>query len=197
MKKTLCLLIMASLLWLPAAQAEQSGKRVVVDKSLHVLVLYDKDNNPIQYYPISCGTFEKPTREGDLYIVYKTRDPHWLPSNWEFYSDYFKDPTPIEPYKDNKGNPLGTTFTSLNWEDFGIHGTNAPLCIGRHVSSGCVRMHIPDNEKIYPEFEQGMPVKIRTDETVPWKVSESYSTWWGLYDIVSLARRIESQKGDK
>lgn len=175
----------------------QSSKRIVIDKSLHVIVMYDENDKPLQYYPISCGTFATPTKEGDLYVVYKKRDPSWLPLNWEHYSEYFSSPTPVPPYKDNKGNPLGTTFTSLNWADFGIHGTNAPLCIGRHVSSGCVRMHIPDNEKFFPLIEEGMPVKIRTDETIPWKLTEAYSAWWGVYDIVSLAHRIESLKGDK
>jgi lipoprotein-anchoring transpeptidase ErfK/SrfK len=180
-----------------SAKAVSPENRIVIDKSLHVIVMYDKDNKPVQYYPISCGTFDKPTKEGDLFVVYKKRDPYWLPINWDHYPEYFKDPTPIEPYRENKGNPLGTTFTSLNWADFGIHGTNAPLCIGRHISSGCVRMHIPDNEKFFPLIEDGMQVKIKTEEKIPWRIAEAYSSWWGVYDIVNIARRIESTEGDK
>jgi lipoprotein-anchoring transpeptidase ErfK/SrfK len=195
MKKIFVFLALAVLI-APVSAATPSN-RIVIDKSLHVIVMYDKDSNPIQYHPISCGTFEKPTREGELYVVYKKRDPSWLPLNWKEYDEYFKEPTPIPPYKDNKSNPLGTTFTSLNWADFGIHGTNAPLCIGRHVSSGCVRMQIPDNEKFFPLIEEDMKVSIRTDARIPWKLTEAYSTWWGVYDIVSLAHRIESLKGEK
>lgn len=197
MKKTVLVLLVMMCLGVGAADAGTSERKIVVDKTFHVLVMYDKDNRPIQYYPIACGMFEKPTKEGDLFVVYKKRDPYWLPINWQDYSQYFKEPKPVEPYVKDKTNPLGTTFTSLNWADFGIHGTNAPLCIGRHVSSGCVRMHITDNEKLFPLIEAGMPVKIRTDENIPWRIAESYSSWWGVYDVVSLARRIESQKGDK
>ncbi len=191
------LVILALVVLIAPVSAATPSNRIVIDKSLHVIVMYDKDNNPIQYHPISCGTFATPTKEGELYVVYKKRDPSWLPLNWDNYPEYFTSPSPIPPYKDNKGNPLGTTFTSLNWADFGIHGTNAPLCIGRHVSSGCVRMQIPDNEKFFPLIEEDMRVSIRTDERIPWKLTEAYSTWWGIYDIVSLAHRIESIKGEK
>lgn len=197
MRKILFTLVAVTLISLPSVNAGQTGKRVVIDKSLHVIVMYDEQDNPLQYYPISCGTFDTPTKEGDLHVVYAKKDPYWLPINWDHYPEYFSGPNPVSPYKENKGNPLGTTFTSLNWADFGIHGTNAPLCIGRHISSGCVRMHIPDNEKMFPLFEPMMPVKIRTDQNVPWRISENYSAWWGIYDIVSLARRIESKKGDE
>ena len=43
----------------------------------------------------------------------------------------------------------------------GIHGTPADWSVGTRASHGCIRMHIPDVEKLYDQVSVGMPVQIR------------------------------------
>ncbi|WP_423241369.1 L,D-transpeptidase family protein [Oceanobacillus zhaokaii] len=42
----------------------------------------------------------------------------------------------------NWGHGFGTRWLGLDvpWGNFGIHGTNKPVLIGKNVSSGCIRM---------------------------------------------------------
>ncbi|MBR2054254.1 MAG: peptidoglycan-binding protein, partial [Clostridia bacterium] len=57
---------------------------------------------------------------------------------------------------------FGTRFMGLNvnFGDFGIHGTNKPASIGGHFSHGCIRMRIPDAEKLYSLTGYGTKVII-------------------------------------
>lgn len=43
----------------------------------------------------------------------------------------------------------------------GIHGTNDPSSIGKRVSSGCIRMHNADIEKLAAMLPVGVPVVVR------------------------------------
>ena len=42
----------------------------------------------------------------------------------------------------------------------GIHGTDAVGSLGSAASHGCIRMAIPDVEKLYDEVDTGAPVYI-------------------------------------
>ena len=44
--------------------------------------------------------------------------------------------------------------------NLGIHGTNAPSSIYSLVTHGCMRLHPEDIEKMYPQVEIGMSVRI-------------------------------------
>ena len=73
--------------------------------------------------------------------------------------------------------------------DYGIHGTNEPMVIGRHVSHGCIRMQITNVEELFPTVEIGTPVEVRSDPAIAWRQPNSFSSWWGLHNILTLARR--------
>lgn len=47
-------------------------------------------------------------------------------------------------------NPLGAFWLGLSLGSVGVHGTNAPLSIFRHVTHGCVRLHPDDIARLYP-----------------------------------------------
>jgi lipoprotein-anchoring transpeptidase ErfK/SrfK len=62
------------------------------------------------------------------------------------------------------GNPLGARALYLGGTAYRIHGTNQPDTIGRHVSSGCIRMLNEDVIDLYARVEVGTKVIVLPDE---------------------------------
>ena len=47
------------------------------------------------------------------------------------------------------GNPLGARAMYIGGTEYRIHGTNDPTTIGKHVSSGCIRLTNDDVIDLY------------------------------------------------
>lgn len=58
------------------------------------------------------------------------------------------------------GNPLGARALYLGGTDYRIHGTNDPSSIGKHVSSGCIRMLNEDVMDLYDRVPTGTKVVV-------------------------------------
>ncbi len=58
------------------------------------------------------------------------------------------------------GNPLGARALYLGNTDYRIHGTNDPSSIGKHVSSGCIRMLDADVIDLYGRVGIGTKVVV-------------------------------------
>ena len=58
------------------------------------------------------------------------------------------------------GNPLGARALSLGNTAYRIHGTNDPKSIGRHVSSGCIRLRDEDVIDLYDRVGIGTKVVV-------------------------------------
>jgi len=58
------------------------------------------------------------------------------------------------------GNPLGARALYLGNTDYRIHGTNDPTSIGKHVSSGCIRMLNADVIDLYGRVNIGTKVIV-------------------------------------
>lgn len=122
---------------------------VVIDKSMHQLIVYLNDT-PLRSFRVATGRGAL-TPEGDFTIANKLVNPWYLPKNI--------------PGGD-KRNPFGTRWLGLSVPNtggyrYGIHGTNRPHSIGSSVSSGCIRMRNQDVEWLYKHLEIGTPVRIR------------------------------------
>jgi lipoprotein-anchoring transpeptidase ErfK/SrfK len=61
------------------------------------------------------------------------------------------------------GNPLGARALYLGNTDYRIHGTNDPSSIGKHVSSGCIRMLNADVMDLYNRVDVGTKVIVLPD----------------------------------
>jgi lipoprotein-anchoring transpeptidase ErfK/SrfK len=61
------------------------------------------------------------------------------------------------------GNPLGARALYLGNTDYRIHGTNAPDSIGKHMSSGCIRMLNADVIDLYNRVNIGTKVIVLPD----------------------------------
>ena len=88
-------------------------------------------------YPVAVGKPATPTPSGDYKVINKVINP---------------------------GGVLGTRWMGLNIPggNYGIHGTNIPSSIGNRVSLGCIRMHNPSVEELFPQVPVGTPVRIIT-----------------------------------
>ncbi|MGQ0613029.1 MAG: L,D-transpeptidase family protein [Planctomycetaceae bacterium] len=77
--------------------------------------------------------------------------------------DWYPRPGVKIPYGD-PGNILGTRWLGFRnteqFRGFGIHGTKDPSSIGREESSGCVRMHQEDVERLFSWTPAGTTVRI-------------------------------------
>jgi lipoprotein-anchoring transpeptidase ErfK/SrfK len=61
------------------------------------------------------------------------------------------------------GNPLGARALYLGNTDYRIHGTNDPASIGKHISSGCIRMLNADVTDLYNRVNIGTKVIVLPD----------------------------------
>lgn len=130
------------------------SRRVVVDLSQLRLFLYQGDQL-LRSYPVAAGQPAYPTPTGSYRVVSKVMNPTWYPPN----SDWAKDAKPIPP---GIANPLGTRWIGTSAPGVGIHGTPDDASIGTHASHGCIRMHIPDVEALFPDVVIGMRVVIQS-----------------------------------
>ncbi len=61
------------------------------------------------------------------------------------------------------GNPLGARALYLGNTDYRIHGTNEPTSIGKHMSSGCIRLLNADIVDLYGRVGVGTKVVVLAD----------------------------------
>jgi lipoprotein-anchoring transpeptidase ErfK/SrfK len=61
------------------------------------------------------------------------------------------------------GNPLGARALYLGHTDYRIHGTNDPTSIGKHMSSGCIRLLNADVVDLYNRVGIGTKVIVLPD----------------------------------
>ncbi len=136
----------------PIMVRETEGK-LVVEKSKFRVTVY-RDGKKVSTYPVAIGTSSYPTPTGTYEIFEMYKNPTWIPPN----SPWAKGLEPIPP---GPGNPLGTRWIGTTAPAIGFHGTPQDWTIGSAASHGCVRMHIPDVEKMYEQVEVGWSVDFR------------------------------------
>ncbi|HYX85759.1 MAG TPA: L,D-transpeptidase family protein [Gaiellales bacterium] len=128
--------------------------RIVIDQSSHMLTLY-RYGKPSVSFPVAVGQPAYPTPDGHFFIISKVENPTWVPPP---DAPWAQGAVPIPP---GPGNPLGTRWMGLSAPGVGIHGTDDPASIGYSVSHGCIRMQIPDAERLFSMVSIGMSVVIQ------------------------------------
>ena len=106
---------------------------VLLVKSQRQITLFD-GNSPVRQYPVAIGKPSTPTPTGNYAIATKITNP---------------------------GGVLGTRWMGLNYDAYGVHGTNSPWLIGQMVSNGCIRMHNAHVEELFTLVNVGTPMYIR------------------------------------
>lgn len=115
------------------ADTTLANPKIAIVKSTRTLTLFD-GNTRVQSFPVAIGKPSTPTPVGNYVVATKILNP---------------------------GGVLGSRWMGLNFDAYGIHGTNKPWLIGQMVSNGCIRMHNPHVETVFSMVKLGTPIYIR------------------------------------
>jgi lipoprotein-anchoring transpeptidase ErfK/SrfK len=127
---------------------------IVVDRSQFRLRLF-KELKPAQTYGIAVGQVGLETPAGQYTIANKAVNPAWHVPNSAWAGKLAGKVIP----GDDPTNPIKARWLGI-FDGVGIHGTTDDASIGHNASHGCIRMHIPDVEKLYDEVPVGSAVYI-------------------------------------
>jgi lipoprotein-anchoring transpeptidase ErfK/SrfK len=127
---------------------------IIVNRSQFRLRLF-KDLKPTQSFGIAVGQVGLETPAGQYTIANKAINPAWHVPNSPWAG---KLAGKVIPGNDPT-NPIKARWLGI-YDGVGIHGTSDDGSIGSNASHGCIRMHIPDVEKLYDEVPVGAAVYI-------------------------------------
>jgi lipoprotein-anchoring transpeptidase ErfK/SrfK len=127
---------------------------IVVNRSQFRLRLF-KELKPAQTYGIAVGQVGLETPAGQYTIANKAVNPAWHVPNSAWAGKLAGKVIP----GDDPTNPIKARWLGI-FDGVGIHGTTDDASIGHNASHGCIRMHIPDVEKLYDEVPVGSAVYI-------------------------------------
>ena len=127
---------------------------IIIDTPHTYLYLTLGDGQALRY-GIGVGR-EGFTWSGVETIVRKAEWPDWIPP---------AEMVARQPYLPRgvgggPGNPLGARALYLGNTDYRIHGTNDPTTIGKHVSSGCIRLQNADVIDLFSRVGIGTKVVV-------------------------------------
>jgi lipoprotein-anchoring transpeptidase ErfK/SrfK len=127
---------------------------IVVNRSQFRLRLFKKLRNT-QTFGIAVGQVGLETPAGQYTIANKAINPAWHVPNSAWAGKLAGRVIP----GDDPTNPIKARWLGI-FDGVGIHGTSDDASIGSNASHGCIRMHIPDVEKLYDEVPVGSAVYI-------------------------------------
>jgi lipoprotein-anchoring transpeptidase ErfK/SrfK len=127
---------------------------IVVNRSQFRLRLFKKLKNT-QTFGIAVGQVGLETPAGQYTIANKAINPAWHVPNSAWAGKLAGKVIP----GDDPTNPIKARWLGI-FDGVGIHGTSDDASIGSNASHGCIRMHIPDVEKLYDEVPVGSAVYI-------------------------------------
>jgi lipoprotein-anchoring transpeptidase ErfK/SrfK len=133
---------------------DQPPGTIIIDTAHTFLYLTLGDGKALRY---GIGVGRKGfTWSGVETISRKSEWPDWIPP---------AEMIARQPYLPRwvgggPGNPLGARALYLGNTDYRIHGTNNPGSIGKHVSSGCIRMRDADVIDLYGRVSVGTKVVV-------------------------------------
>jgi lipoprotein-anchoring transpeptidase ErfK/SrfK len=133
--------------------AEPAGT-IIIDTG-HTFLYLTLGNGQALRYGIGVGR-QGFTWSGVQTISRKAEWPDWIPP---------AEMVARQPYLPRwvgggPGNPLGARALYLGNTDYRIHGTNDPTTIGKHVSSGCIRLQNADVIDLYQRVGTGTKVIV-------------------------------------
>ena len=142
------------------ASAEAPGT-VIIDTP-HTALYYVLGNGKAIRYGIGVGR-QGFTWAGVKQVARKAEWPDWYPPQ-EMIA---RQPYLPRMVAGGPGNPLGARAMYLGGTEYRIHGTNDPTTIGKHVSSGCIRLTNEDVEDLYSRVQIGAKVIVLPQTNTP------------------------------
>jgi lipoprotein-anchoring transpeptidase ErfK/SrfK len=127
---------------------------IVIDPA-HTYLYFVLGGGTAMRYGIGVGR-EGFTWSGTETIVRKAEWPDWYPPSEMIQ----RQPYLPRVMAGGPGNPLGARALYLGNTEYRIHGTNQPATIGKHVSSGCIRMLNVDAIDLFDRVSLGAKVVV-------------------------------------
>jgi lipoprotein-anchoring transpeptidase ErfK/SrfK len=124
------------------AHAQRQVIVSVPDRKLVVM----QDGAVLRVFEVAVGADVSPSPAGRFEIVSRLSEPTYYHAGV------------VIPAGSN--NPLGPRWVGLNKKGYGIHGTNAPVSIGKAASHGCIRMRNRDIVQFFALVRVGDTVEI-------------------------------------
>jgi lipoprotein-anchoring transpeptidase ErfK/SrfK len=161
--------------------ASNEAPGTVVIDTPHTVLYFVLGNGKAIRYGIGVGR-EGFTWAGVKQVARKAEWPDWIPP---------QEMIARQPYlprfvAGGPGNPLGARAMYLGGTVYRIHGTNDPTTIGKHVSSGCIRLTNDDVSDLYSRVQVGAKVivlpqatPVHTAQQAPAPVSNARMSWNG------------------
>ena len=113
-------------------------------------MLFFTGNPPAMGFPVGLGGRDWPTPLGEFSVIAREENPTWdVPTSIQAEMRR-EGRAVVQKVPPGPSNPLGAFWLGLSLGSVGVHGTNAPLSIFRHVTHGCVRLHPDDIARLYP-----------------------------------------------
>ncbi len=111
------------------------------------------ERHEVRTYPIGIGVLDYKTPIGQHFRVQsKSVNPGWhIPKGLQA-----KYGMAFMPHSDE--NPVGSRWLGLS--HYGLHGTHAPMGVGRLVSHGCIRHYPEDIEQLFDITPVGTTVEM-------------------------------------
>lgn len=136
---------------------EYAAAKVVVDKSLDQIRVFDAAGRLAAVYPATVGSTERPAPSGAFAVKGVARNPIYFydPTRLTFTPEGAQGKLRIAP---GPNNPVGTTWIALTIPTYGIHGSPDPELIGKRQSHGCVRLTNWDAAELADAVKRGVEV---------------------------------------
>ncbi len=137
-----------------AYSSREAAGTVIIDTP-HTYLYYVLGHGKAIRYGIGVGR-EGFTWSGVKSIVRKTEWPDWYPPP----AMIARQPYLPRMIAGGPGNPLGARAMYIGGTEYRIHGTNDPSSIGKHISSGCIRMTNDNVIDLYNRVSVGAKVIV-------------------------------------
>jgi len=159
--------------------ASNEAPGTVIIDTPHTFLYYVLGNGKAIRYGIGVGR-QGFTWSGVKQVARKAEWPDWYPPQ-EMIA---RQPYLPRMVAGGPGNPLGARAMYLGSSEYRIHGTNDPTTIGKHVSSGCIRLTNEDVEDLYSRVQIGAKVvvlpqsaPVRTAQPAPAPARNARMSW--------------------
>jgi len=135
-------------------QTREVPGTIIVDTK-HTFLYFVLGNGKAIRYGIGVGR-EGFTWSGVKQVIRKAEWPDWYPPPEMLQ----RQPYLPRMIAGGPGNPLGARAIYIGGTEYRIHGTNDPTTIGKHVSSGCIRMTNDNATDLYNRVKIGTKVIV-------------------------------------
>ncbi len=136
----------------PGNPNTKAVSRVVADKSIQTLYIYDSEDNLIASYPTTVGSSATPSPSGTHQVKVKVYQPNYT------YTHPDGSKSILPP---GANNPVGLIWIGLTKPTYGIHGSPDPERISRQASSGCIRLTNWDAKALYAVIDDDAVVEFQ------------------------------------